>query len=80
MEDLPDCFTKWYFVQHPEVEVTTIRCLINNGFKSKMSLQVMDLERDLPQMTTMTLGQRAIIRVLVHMLQKVFPYINEDAY
>lgn len=75
MDDIEDCFTKFFCKQAVEVEPETIQSLINYGYKTKISLIAMDLSLDLPQMGDIALAQRSILRKYIGALQEYSPFI-----
>lgn len=73
MDDIEDCFVKFFLQQAVEIEPDTIQALIDHGFKTKISIQALDLIHDLPQITEVSLGQKAILRKYIGTLQESTP-------
>lgn len=72
MDNIPDCFTKTFFGQEPQIEASIVRCFINNGYKTKLSLQVFDLSVDL-QLLDIRLAQKSLVRKYISALQTAAP-------
>lgn len=77
MNTIKDCFVKFFLLQAPEIEPSTIQSLIDNGYHSKLSVIAMDLQADLPEITEISLAQRSLLRKYIGALQEHFPfYVN----
>ena len=82
MEDIEECFTKFFLQQAVEIDPATVQALIDHGFKSKVALLALDLVHDLPQITEVSLAQKAILRKYIGTLQEYSPLtlsIDEEA-
>lgn len=74
MEQIEDCFVKFFLRQAQEIEPETIQLLIENGYKSKLTLAAMDLVHDLPQIEGISLAQRSLLRKFIGALQENQPF------
>ena len=74
MEDIEDCFVKFFLKQAVEIEPTSIQSLIDHGYKTKISLLAMDLVLDLPQINDIPMAQRSILRKYIGTLQEFSPF------
>lgn len=80
MEQINECFTKFFLSQAVEIKPATIQALIDQGFTTKLSLVCLDLVHDLPNIELENLSQRAILRKYLVALQENCPFqlcINE---
>ncbi|XP_027202260.2 uncharacterized protein LOC113796196 [Dermatophagoides pteronyssinus] len=74
MEGIEDCFVKFFLQQAQEIEPVTIQTLIDHGYRTKLSLTAMDLERDLPLIDEIALAQRSLLRRYLTALQESQPF------
>ncbi|OTF83315.1 hypothetical protein BLA29_014083, partial [Euroglyphus maynei] len=74
MEQIDDCFVKFFLQQAQEIEPDTIQTLIDNGYRTKLALTAMDLERDLPLIVEISLAQRSLLRRYLTALQESQPF------
>ncbi|KAI2811906.1 hypothetical protein BLOT_003086 [Blomia tropicalis] len=82
MEQIPNCFAKFFLSQVVEIEPETIQIVIDNGYESKVTLLCLDLIHDLPRIEGISLAQQSLIRKYVGALQQYCPfnvYIDQDA-
>lgn len=77
MDEIQDCFVKFFLQQASEIHPSTIQALIDNGYHSKMSVLAMDLVHDLPLISEINLAQRSLLRKYIAALQEHSPfYVN----
>lgn len=74
MDRVDDCFVKFFLGQEPEIEPATIQALIDQGYKSKISILAMDLALDLAQIPDIPLAQKSIVRKYISFLQENSPF------
>lgn len=70
-----DCFVKYFLQQAAEIEPETIQALIDNGYRTKLSLCAMDLLNDLPLIEDISLSQRSLLRKYISAFQTNNPFV-----
>jgi hypothetical protein len=70
MDSMNNCFTKLFLSKYPSLEVKTIETLLNNGYLSKETLMLLDLDKDLPLLPDINMAQKSVLRHVLYNLQK----------
>jgi uncharacterized Zn-finger protein len=70
MDSINNCFTKRFLSKYPSLEVKTIETLLNNGYFSKETLMLLDLDKDLPLLSDINMAQKSVLRHVLYNLQK----------
>jgi len=70
MDSINNCFTKRFLSKYPSLEVKTIETLLNNGYFSKETLMLLDLDKDLPLLPDINMAQKSVLRHVLYNLQK----------
>lgn len=69
-----ECFVRYFLQQAVEIEPETIQAVIDNGYRTKLSLSAMDLNCDLPLIKDISLSQRSLLRKYIGAFQNNFPF------
>jgi hypothetical protein len=70
MDLMNNCFTKLFLSKYPSLEIKTIETLLNNGYYTKETLMLFDLNKDLPLLPDINMAQKSVLRHVLSNLQK----------